>query len=149
MKVDITDVEHILAKYKIDQKTIEKVVDDVKQATEDAKADNAGDGDGKKMKYKHLIVASDPDGTKTKLLEETPMWVFKVPEDEKHTDVMGRFFKGVYDFNAKSRKGKKNPIKSVGDGIQAVPTKHFKPNKSPVLTKEPVIVIVTDNKIPS
>lgn len=147
MKVDIDDVEHILTKYKIDRKTIDSVVEEVTAAAEDAKGPNVGNG--KKTKYKHLIVASDPDGTKTKLLEETPMWVFKVPEDEKHTEVMGRFFKGVYDFNAKSRKGKKNPVKTVGDGIQTVPTKFFKPNKSPVLTKEQVIVLVTDNKIPS
>ncbi len=148
MKVDLADVEHILNKFKIDQKTIEKVVEEAKQAAEDAKADGAADG-GKKLKYKHLIVASDPDGTKAALLENTPMWVFKVPEDEKHTEVMARFFRGVYHFNSNSRKGKKKPIQSVGDGIQTVPTKHFKPNKSPVLTKEPVIVLVTDNKIPS
>ncbi len=101
------------------------------------------------MKYKHLIVASDPSGTLKSTLEGVPMWVFKVPDEEKHTEVMERFFKGVYDFNANSRKGRKNPVKTVGDGIQAVPTKHFKPSKSPVLTKEPVIVLVTDNKIPS
>lgn len=150
MKVNIEDVEHILSKYKIDQKTIAAVVDEVVQATEDAKADNGADGDkAKKAKYKHLIVASDPDGSARAVLERTPMWVFKVPDDENHTEVMPRFFRGVYDFNAKSRKGKKNPIKSVGDGIQAVGTKFYKPNKSPILTKEPVIVIVTDNKIPT
>ncbi len=148
MKVDLADVEHILTKYKIDQKLVEKIVDDAKQAVEDAKADG-GDAGGKKLKYKHLIVASDPDGSAKAVLERTPMWVFKVPDDEQHTDVMPRFFKGVYDFNARSRKGRKNPIESVGDGIQAVGTKHFKPSKSPILTKEPVIVLVTNNIIPS
>lgn len=148
MKVDIADVEHILTKYKLDTKLVEKIVDDAKQAAEDAKPD-AGGAAGPKAKYKYLIVASDPTGTLTATLENVPMWVFKVKEDEKHTDVLPRFFKGVYDFNARSRKGRKNPIKSVGDGIQAVGSKHFKPEKSPIVTKEPVIVLVTDNKIPS
>jgi hypothetical protein len=147
MKVDLADVEHILTKYKIDQKVIENVVEEAKQAAEDAKGDGAEQG-GKKLKYKYLIVASDPD-KQIPNLENIPMWVFKVPDDEKHTEVLPRFFKGVYAYNAGSRKGKKNPIKSIGDGIQAVGTKFFKPAKSPILTKEPVIVLVTDNKIPS
>lgn len=145
MKVDIEDVQLALSQYGVDQTVARKIVDDVRQAAEDAKGDAAP---GKKTKYKHLIVASDPEG-KYPNLAEIPMWVFKVPSEENHTDVMPRFFKGVYDFNAKSRKGRKNPIRSVADGIQSVGSKHFKPNKTPVLTKEPVIILVTDNKIPT
>ena len=136
-----------LNKLNVDRKTIDTAVEEIVKAAQEAREDNAAAGP--KKKYKHLIVASDPTGANRKLLEETPMWVFKVPEEEKHTEVMDRFFKGVYDFNANSRKGRKNPVKTVGDGIQNVPTKHFKPNKSPVLTKEAVIVLITDNKIPS
>lgn len=148
MKVDIEDVEHIISKYQVDQKTAQLIVADIKQAAEDAKADAAGEAKAKKTKYKYLIVASDPD-KQVPNLENIPMWVFKVPDEENHTDVLPRFFKGVYAYNAGSRKGKKNPIKSVGDGIQAVGSKFFKPAKSPILTKEPVIVLVTDNKIPN
>lgn len=148
MKIDIDLVEHILSKYKIDQKTTESIIEDARAEAEAAKADAGGDGQ-KKSKFKYVIVAADADGSAKVVLERTPFWVFKVKDEENHTDVLPRFFKGVYNFNANSRKGKKNPIKSVGDGIQAVGTKYFKPEKSPILTKEPVIVIVTDNKIPS
>lgn len=147
MKVDIEDVEHIIAKYQVDQKTAQQIIADVKQAAEDARADGGLGAGGKKTKYKFLIVASDPD-KKYPDLENIPMWVFKVPDEENHTDVLGRFYKGVYEFNAKSRKGRKSPIKTVGGGIQAVGSKFFKPNKTPILTKEPVIVLVTDNTIP-
>ncbi len=146
MKVDLADVEHIISKYKVDAKTADKIIEEIKQAAEDAKGD-AG-GAEKKTKYKYLIVASDPD-KQVPNLENIPMWVFKVPDEENHTEVLPRFFKGVYAFNAGSRKGKKNPVKTVGDGIQAVGTKFFKPAKSPIVTKQPVIVLVTDNKIPS
>jgi hypothetical protein len=146
MKVDLEDIQLALSQHGVEQKLAQQIINDVKQAAEDAKG---GNGPAKKTKYKYLIVASDPDGTKKTLIENTPMWVFKVPDEEKHTDVLPRFYKGVYDFNAKSRKGRKNPVKTVGDGIQAVGSKHFKPNKTPILTKEPVIVLVTDNKIPT
>mgnify|MGYP001256727747 CR=1 FL=1 len=146
MKVDIEDIQLALSQHGVDQKVARQIIEDVTQAAEDAKGGSAAK---KKTKYKYLIVASDPDGTKKAQIENTPMWVFKVPDEEKHTDVLPRFYKGVYDFNAKSRKGRKNPIKTVGDGIQTVGSKHFKPNKSPILTKEPVIVLVTDNKIPT
>jgi len=146
ISIDADDLELILRKHKIDQKVAEFIVKDAEQVAEDNKPDPTGKAP--KAKYKYLVVASDPDGLIPNL-ENVPMWVFKVPEEEKHTEVMARFFKGVYDFNAKSRKGRKNPIKSVGDGIQAVGSKHFKPAKSPIVTKEPVIVLVTDNKIPN
>ncbi len=146
MKLDIELFEHLLNEFKIEQKTAEAIVERAKEEAEAAKGD-AGNG-AKKSKYKYLIVASDPD-KQIPNLENVPMWVFKVKDEEAHTDVLKRFYKGVYDYNAKSRKGKKNPIKTIGDGIQAVGPKFFKPEKSPVLTKEPVIILVTDNKIPS
>lgn len=146
MKIDIDEIPQILLSLKIDSKTVQQVADKLREVAED----NAADAGPKapKGKYKYLIVASDPEN-KYPDIENVPMWVFKVKDEEKHTEVLPRFFKGVYDFNAKSRKGRKNPIKSVGDGIQAVGAKHFKPEKSPILTKEPVIILKTDNKIPS
>jgi len=146
MKIDIDEIPQILLSLKVDQKTVQQVADKLREVAEDNAAE-AGPK-GPKSKYKYLVVASDPDNLYPQL-ENIPMWVFKVKDEEKHTDVLPRFFKGVYDFNAKSRKGKKNPIKSVGDGIQTVGPKFFKPEKSPILTKNPVIVLKTDNKIPS
>jgi len=146
MKIDLSDIEHILNKHKIDASLVKKVVEDAKQAAEDAKAD-AGTGE-KKGQYKHLIVVSDPNGEYPNI-QNVPMWIIKVKEDEKHTDVLPRLYKAVYEFNAKSRKGRKNPIKTFGDAMQSVPPKFYKPEKNPVVTKEPVIVLVTDNTIPA
>lgn len=146
MKIDIDEIPRLLLELKVDQKIVQQAADRAREIATENAAD-AG-AKGPKGKYKYLIIASDPD-KKCPDLENIPMWVFKVKEDEQHTDVLPRFYKGVYDFNAKSRKGRKNPLKKLGDAIQTVPPKHFKPEKSPVLTKEPVIVLVTDNTIPS
>lgn len=147
LSIDTQELELILRKNNVDATLIKKVVEDAEETTEGNKAEKA-QGDKKKNKYKYLIVASDPDD-KIPNIVDTPMWVFKVPEEEKHTEVLERFYKGVYEFNSKSRKGRKAPIKTIGDGIQNVGPKYFKPNKSPIVTKEPVIVLKTDNKIPS
>ncbi len=134
ISIDAIELETILRKNNVDAKLVKAIVKDAEETTEENKADKGGAA-GPKTKYKYVIVASDPDGLVPNL-DNIPMWVFKVPDEEKHTEVLPRFFK-------------KNPIKSVGDGIQAVGSKHFKPAKSPILTKEPVIVLVTDNKIPN
>lgn len=147
MKVDITDIEHILNKHNVDRTVINAVVEDAKQAVEDAKADDGAEGQ-KKGKYKHLIVVSDPDN-RCPDISELSMWILKVKEEENHTDVLPRLYKGVYDYNEKSRKGRKNPVKTLGDAMQTVGPKFYKPAKSPILTKEPVIVLVSDNTIPT
>ena len=145
MKVDLADIEHILNKHNIDRTTINAVVEDAKQAVEDAKAD--GGEAKKKGKYKHLIVVCDPE-KEFPGIENLSMYILKVKDEKAHTEVLPRLYKGVYEFNAKSRKGRKNPVKTLGDAMQAVPPKFYKPAKSPILTKEPVIVLVSDNKIP-
>ena len=70
-----------------------------------------------------------------------------MPENEDTRDVVELIKKGAYNYNA-SKKGRKYPVGSIGSAIEGVGTKFFKPYNLSIKTKEPVLVITTDNVLP-
>jgi hypothetical protein len=75
-------------------------------------------------------------------------WVVQIPEDESPVTTQDRLFRGAYDFNA-SKRGRLLPVKTVGEAIENVPAKHFKEADLWVKTKTPVLILRTDNRIPT
>jgi hypothetical protein len=105
-----------------------------------------GDGDQPPpVKKQFVILVSDPNGKLPKV--DFTGWVLQIPEDESPASVQERLLKATYDYNA-SKKGRLYPAKTVGDAIEAVPAKLFRETELWVKTKEPVIVLRTDNEIP-
>ena len=105
-----------------------------------------GEGDqAPPVKKQHIILVSDPNGKMPK--HDLTGWVLQIPENESPASVEERLLKGTYDYNA-SKKGRLYPAKTVGDAIEAVPSKFFREVELWVKTKEPVLVLRTDNEIP-
>jgi len=75
-------------------------------------------------------------------------WVVQLPEDENVLTAVERIHRAAYEFNA-SKKGRLLPVKTVGEAIESVPAKHFKDAELWVKTKIPVLILKTDNEIPS
>jgi hypothetical protein len=59
-----------------------------------------------------------------------------------------RIFKGAYEFNT-TKKGRLMPAKTVGEALEHIPAKHFKEAGVFVKTKVPVLMLKTDNEIPT
>ena len=148
-------VREALEKVVKDENAIEKVldllsdaavkVDEAKQAEEAEVADTAEEGsDEPKMKKQYGIIVSDKDGIITKDLVG---WVFQMPENEDSRDVIELVKKAAYNYNA-SKKGRKYPVASIGSAIEGCGSKFFKPYNVSFKTKEPVLVITTDNILP-
>ena len=97
-----------------------------------------------KVKQQYVIVVSDPKKTIT---EELTGWVVQIPDDESVLTVTDRIKKADYNYNA-SKKGQKYPIKSIGEAVESIGNKFFKPYDLKVKTKEAVFVVVTDNVLP-
>lgn len=102
---------------------------------------------GPKQKFQHVILVSDPNkvipaGT------ELVGWVTKIKEEDDAGGILDRIFRAVRSFNL-TKKGKKNPAKTVGEGLDGVTRKFFKEEGIQILTKEPVRIIFTDNAIPT
>jgi hypothetical protein len=141
-KIDVNRVAEILKKNHIDPAVLRRVVEEMNLAVQP----DPGDGDQPPpVKKQFVILVSDPNGKLPKV--DFTGWVLQIPEDESPASVQERLLKATYDYNA-SKKGRLYPAKTVGDAIEAVPAKLFRESELWVKTKEPVIVLRTDNEIP-
>lgn len=140
MKVDIDLVKLVLQR-SLDARQTASILEDINsevQSVDDEKAPAT--------KKQLVILVSDPDGD----LEGKDItgWVLQIPEDEASFSVTERIYKAAYDYNA-SPKGRRLPVKSVGETLEVVPAKYFKEHQAWVKTKEPVLLIGAANDIPS
>ena len=141
-KIDVNKVAEILKKNQIDPAVLRRVVEEMNLAVQP----DPGDGDQPPpVKKQFVILVSDPNEKLPKV--DFTGWVLQIPEDESPASVQERLLKATYDYNA-SKKGRLYPAKTVGDAIEAVPAKLFRETELWVKTKEPVIVLRTDNEIP-
>ena len=150
--VQLDAVKDALDKFVKDDATIKKVLDllnaevvsvDATPEPADTSTEKEGDSEPKK-KNQLVIVVSDPNGI---IKQDLAGWVLQIPEDEDAQDVVKNVKKAAYNFNA-SKKGQKYPVSSIGQALGDVSNKFFKPYFVKVKTKEPVTVVVTDNKLP-
>jgi hypothetical protein len=154
--VQLEAVREALEKVVKDENAIVKVldllsdatvqVDETKQTEEPEASDSneSEESDEPKIKKQFGILISDKDGLINKDLVG---WVFQMPENEDTRDVVELIKKAAYNYNA-SKKGRKYPVNTIGQTIEGVGSKFFKPYNVSLKTKEPVLVITTDNILP-
>ena len=75
-------------------------------------------------------------------------WVVQIPEDDNPATALEKLHLGAYDFN-RSAKGRRYPVKTVAEACEFGSQKIFKEQKIWVKSKEPVLVVPTNNKIPT
>jgi hypothetical protein len=141
-KIDVSKVAEILKKNQIDPAVLRRVVEEMNLAVQ---PDPGEEDKPPPVKKQWVIVVSDPAGKLPKA--DFVGWVVQIPESESPVTTPDRVFRAIYDFNA-SKKGRLLPVKTVGEGFESVPARHFKEAELWVKTKEPVIVLRTDNEIP-
>lgn len=141
-KIDVNKVAEILKKNHVDPAVLRRVVEEMNLAVQP----DPGEGEATPpVKKQFVILASDPDGRLPK--GDFVGWVLQIPESESPATTLERIHKGAYDYNA-SKKGRLYPARTVGDAIENVPGKFFREAELWVKTKEPVLVVRTDNEIP-
>jgi len=138
------------------QETIDEILDLLSNATvavdetatseaESTETPDASEGsDEPKVKKQYVMLVSDTTGIINKDLTG---WVLQMPEDEDVRDVVDCIKKGAYNFNA-SKKGQKYPVSSIGQAIANVGNKFFKPYNVSIKTKEPILIVTTNNVLP-
>jgi hypothetical protein len=142
-KVDIDLVRKILHQNEIDGETISQILDDLESEL------GAGEEDTMPpppVKKQFVILVSDPDG---KFAEDMFMgWVLQIPEEKSAQEVNADLIRAAYEFNA-SKRGSKDPAKTITDVCEIVPSKILRKHSVWVKTKEPILVIHTNNKVPT
>lgn len=141
-KIDVSKVAEILKKNHIDPAVLRRVIEEMNIAVQ---PDPGEEEKPPPVKKQFVIVVSDPDGRLPK--GDFTGWVLQLPESDSPAATPDRVFRAAYDFNA-SKKGRLLPVKTVGEAFENVPARHFRDAELWVKTKEPVIVLRTNNEIP-
>lgn len=124
-----------------------KAINEIRKAAEEEKAERKETA-AKKSKNDFVFLASDPEG---KLGKDNAFtgWVFQIEEGGNPGSILDRVKLAADAFN-QTRKGKKAPVRTVGETVQVVPAKFWKTDdgrKTKVKTKEPTYMVTTNNKL--
>lgn len=141
-KVDLDIVKAILTRNELDVRQVSTIMEDIEQELKVQKEENPPTPQVKKQ---FVIMISDPEG----VMPNTDLtgWVFQIPEEDSPAVTEERIVQAAYDFN-QTPKGRRLPAKSIGEACEAVPARLFKEQNLWVKTKEPVLVLKTNNQIP-
>jgi hypothetical protein len=140
-KIDVNKAAEILKRNHIDPAILRRIVEEMNLAVQ---PDPGAEDEGPKVKKQYAILVSDTQGI---IKTDLTGWVLQLPEGESPATVRERIFVSTYDYNA-SKKGRLHPAKTVGDALESVPAKFFKEHDLWVKSKEPLLVIRTNNEIP-
>lgn len=140
-KVDIELVKRVLSRSLEDTN---KVMEIIEELTEEVNAQQE-EPKPPPVKKQFAIMISDPQ---EKLVgTDFVGWVLQIPEEDSPAVAEERIFRSAYEFNV-TPKGRRVPVKTVGEACEAVSARIFKEQNIWVKTKEPVLVLRTNNKIP-
>ncbi len=143
-KVDIEIVEAALKLEDLDSQKRSQIMNRIKSESEAIKSDK---GKEPTVKKQFVIVVNDPYGKIPETGFEYQGWVVQIPEDAAPMEALEKLHKGVYDFNL-TPKGRLMPIKTIAEACEFGSAKLYKEHKIWVKTKEPVLVLRTNGKIP-
>jgi hypothetical protein len=140
-KVDIELVRKVLQRNDVDNDIISQILGDLEmEVTEDGEITALPP-----VKKQFVILVSDPDG---KFSEELfTGWVLQIPEDQSPLEINAQLIRAAYEFN-RSKKGAREPAKTITDVCEIVPQKYLRGQSVWVKTKEPVLLVRTDNLVP-
>lgn len=144
-KVELDLVKAVLQRAELSASDIAKIIEDIN--TETKMAEEAKGEKEPAVKKQFVFILSDPQG---KFAGDTDYvgWVVQIPEDENPATALEKLHLGAYDFN-RSAKGKRFAVHTISEACEFGSAKIFKEQKIWVKTKEPVLVVRTNNKIPT
>lgn len=141
-KIEVNKAAEIMQRYAIEPAKLRQILEEMNhlaQAQEDPTKPPP-------VKKQWAIMISDPEGKLPK--EDLVGWVLQLPESESVLSTEERIHKAAYDFNT-TKKGRLMPATTIGEAIEHVPAKHFKEVQVWVKNKVPVLMLKTNNRIPS
>lgn len=143
-KIDVAKVTEIIKRSNLEADVVKELITAIQE--EAAATETENEEKPPAVKKQFIILVSDPEGVMPE--KDLVGWVVQIPEMASPLTVVERIQRAAYDFNS-SRRGRKNPVSTIGEACEAVSQKHFKEAEIAIKTKIPVSVIVTDNQIPT
>ena len=142
-KIDVNKVAEILKRNELEPALLRQIVEEMNLMVQPEVDEEKPPA----LKKQFAILISDPE---KRLPEGNDFvgWVLQVPENESVLTTTERIWKGAYEFNT-TKKGRLMPAKTVGEALDHIHAKHFKEAGVFVKTKVPVLMLRTDNEIPT
>ena len=142
-KIDLEVVKRILKRADLEGSVMNEILGELQSAVEDATSD-ADEPKAAPEKKQFIIVVADNDG----LLKDKELvgWVVQLPEEDDMTSVSEKLLKTAKAFNL-SKKGRKQPVETLGELCEYVPARIFKEQKLSLKTKTPVLVVPMANAL--
>ncbi len=142
-KIDTETLKLILQRNNVDVRRIAEIMQDVNQELEIEAAER--ENRPPPVKKQFVMLVSDPD----ELLKGRDLtgWVVQIPEDDSPYTATDKLIAAAYAYNT-TPKGQRLPLTSIGETCEVVPARTTKEQQVWVKTKEPVLVVRTDNLVP-
>lgn len=141
-KIEVNQVAEILKRNEVDPALLRQIVEEMQMAVQPEVDEEKPPA----VKKQFCILISDPEG-KLPEGQEFAGWVLQIPEEESVATTEDRICRAAYEFNT-TKRGRLLPAKTIGEALEHVPAKHFKEAGVWVKTKEPVLMLKTNNEIP-
>lgn len=140
---DLDIIEQALNSNAIDIHTKIKILDKIEELIRIAKEEASKDKD-KKIQKKYVFIACDPEN----ILESRNLtgYVVQIPADESEFCVERKISEAAYEYN-RTRKGQRNPVKTIAEACEFVPARFFKDQDVWVKNKEAAFLLPTNNEL--
>lgn len=140
-KVDIELVKMVLTRNEVETRLVAEIIKEIQQ--ENAAETEAPEPEVKKQ---YVVVVYDPEGELAG--KEFTGTIVQIPEDESVYTAVERLHRAGYEFNT-TKKGRRMPVKTVGEICEHVPPRIAKEQKVWIKHKEPVFLLATDGLLPT
>lgn len=144
-KVDVDVIADVLINNQFEPDIISKLIKEIENQQEIVAEEEKASREPP-VKKQWVMIVSDPRGTLPEGEDYVGM-VVQIPEEEDVATTVDRIRRAAFEFNI-SKKGRKNPVKTLSEACQAVGTKFTKEQDVFIKTKLPVTVLRTDDTIP-
>lgn len=142
-KIDLDMLQVVLQRNSVDARLTAQIIADLQEELKIEKMEEAEREPRTKKKY--VFVVSDPEGVLDG--RELVGWVVQIPEDQSEFSVEERIFAATYEYN-RSKKGRRDPARTVGEACERVPAKMFRAQQIWVKNKEAAYLLPTSNELP-
>ena len=142
-KVDLDLLQFVLQRNSVDARLTAQILSDLQEQMKIEKMEE--EVKEPRVKKKYDFVASDPEGVLDG--RELVGWVVQIPEDQSEFSVEERIYAATYEYN-RSKKGRRDPARTVGEACERVPAKMFRAQQIWVKNKEAAYLLPTDNVLP-
>ena len=141
-KVDLELVKMVLTRNEVETRLVADIIKEIQQES----AAEVDEDKEKPVKKQWVVVVYDPEGE----LEgkEFTGSVVQIPEDESVYTAVERLHRAGYEFNT-TKKGRRMPVKTVGEVCEHVPARIAKEQKIWIKHKEPCFLLATDGLLPT